>query len=396
MRHLVLVLTSRCNLACSYCYEAGRSLQPDLGEDVARAAIDLLAGSTASPALLALTGGEPLVVAALFRRCVEHARARFPSPAALRIVASTNGTLLDEELVLFLARHDVALQVSCDGAGQELRATGTGEALDGALRLLAACEPSWFRRQVRVAITLTPANLPLLAESVSRLLARGVPEIAVDAVTAAEWPPGPELEAELDRQLARIDAEWRALAPWARHPPLALLRDPPPRRLPGETSAWCRAAAPESIAVDPAGVAWGCPLALPSMQRLTPAGSAIAGALRLGDVRDPGLASRAAALPARAAAVRALTHRRGKRSKLADCGACPHLLTCSPCPLASARVPGGEDPDFVPAITCALARASARVRGRAAPAPGLWPIGSGLRWTPGPRRDTLGDSGGSP
>ena len=395
MRDLVLLLTARCNLACAYCWQAGREARSDMEWEVARRAIDLLTSSPASPALLALTGGEPLAARSLFRRCVEHARSRFPSPAALRILASTNGTLLDDDLVRFLARHDVTLQVSCDGAGQALRAPGTETAVDAGLRLLAATDPSWFRRRVRAALTLTPENLPLLADSVAWLLERGVPEIAVDAVPEARWPPGPEVEAELDRQLRRAATALRALEPAPRRPALSLLQAPPPRALPDEGAPWCRAGAPESVAVDPSGVAWGCPLAPSSMQRATPAGRAVSEALRLGDVRED-LRPLLASLSDRARSVRALTHRRSKRSPIAGCGDCPHVETCSPCPLAAARGAGGDDPDVVPAVTCALSRASARVRKEAGLESRLWPL-AGSSWLPAaPPQDRLPGLGGAP
>ncbi len=362
MRDLVLLLTDRCNLCCSYCWQEGRSSRQEMTWDVARTALELLLCSPRAPRLLVLSGGEPLLAGDLFRRCVELARARFPSPADLRIAASTNGTLFGDHLVRFLAANDVALQVSYDGAGQEQRAPGTAPAVAAALRRLGELEPEWFGRRVRVALTLTPATLPLLASSIASILGLGVRDVAVAAVTAAEWPPGPALESELDRQLERIVAAWRDLGPEAGASPVSLLREPASRSLPAEDAAWCRAAVPESVAVDPGGAVWGCPSAASSMQRLSPAVVPISEALFLGDVRDPDLPSRLAALPVRARSARALTHRRGKRSELAECGTCEHLLTCSPCALAAARVPGGADPDLVPTITCALSRASARAR----------------------------------
>lgn len=364
MRDLVLLLTARCNLSCSYCWQEGRSSRQEMTWDVARTALELLLSSPRAPRLLVLSGGEPLLAGDLFRRCVEYVRARFPSSADLRIAVSTNGTLLDDDLVRFLAGNDVALQVSYDGSGQDERAPGTAAPVAAALRRLGELEPVWFGRRVRVALTLTPATLPLLARSVDSILALGVRDVAVAAVTAAEWPAGPALEAELDHQLKRIVAAWRSLGPEAGAPPVSLLREPSPRSLPSETVVWCRAAAPESVAVDPGGSVWGCPSAASSMQRLSPAMEPISKALLLGDVRDPGLPSRLAGLPARAQSARALTHRGSKRSELAACDDCEHLAICSPCPLAAARVPGAADPDLIPTITCALTRASARARAR--------------------------------
>lgn len=362
MRDLVLLLTAGCNLSCTYCYQAGRDARPDMTWEVARGAMDLLLGSPASPRLLAFSGGEPFLAAPLLQRCVEYARGRIGSPATLRIVAATNGTLLTDDVVLFLAENDVALQVSYDGDGQELRAPGSEPAVAAGLRRIAELEPAWFRRRVRVALTLTPSTLPCLASSIESILRLGVRDVSVAAVTAADWPAGPELESALDRQLAGVVAARSILVPEGGASPVSLLRHPFPRSLPAESDAWCRAASPESVAVDPAGVVWGCPSSAASMQRLSPAGRTISDALRLGDLGDPDLPSRLAALPERARSARALTHRRSKRSGLAACGTCEHLAACSPCALAAARPPGAGDPDLVPTITCALTRAAARAR----------------------------------
>lgn len=362
MRDLVLLLTARCNLSCSYCYQAGRGAQPDMTWEVARAAIDRLLTSPPERALLAFSGGEPFLAELLFRRCVAYARERTPPPTELRIEAATNGTRAGDDLVRFLSTNDVALQVSYDGLGQERRAAGTEPDVSAALRRMAELEPSWFRTKVRVALTLTPETLPGLAASVESILRLGVRDVAVAAATAGAWPPGPVLEAELDRQLARVAAACTAFLPGWSGTPVALLREPSPRALPSEAEAWCRAAAPGSVAVDPAGVVWACPSSAASMQRLSPAGREISDALRVGRLTDPDLDARLAALPERARSSRALTHRRRKRSELAECGTCPHVAACTPCALAAARVPGGADPDLVPAVTCALTRAAARAR----------------------------------
>jgi len=328
----------------------------------ARAAIDLLLAPAPAGVRLCFTGGEPLLATPLVRRCVEYARSRAAGATVVDVVVSTNGTLLGAETAAFLAGHDVTLQVSFDGDGQELRAPGTGPAVERSLRALAESHPGWFSRRVRVAVTLTPANLDRLAGTVDRQIALGVPEVSIAAASGLSWPEPGTLEAALDAQLERVAASCAALVRQGRDHPVSLLRDPKPRPLPDETEAWCAAGSATSFGVDPCGVAWGCPAFSDSIQRLSPLGREAAAALRLGNVRDPSVPGRLSALPARAADVRSLSHRRRKRSPLADCGRCPHLGSCTPCPAAGAREPSNEDPDLVPAAFCALTRAAARAR----------------------------------
>ncbi len=361
-RELVLILTGRCNAACSYCFEAGRPEHGDLPWDAARRAIDVLLALRPREALLAFTGGEPLLAVGLLRRCIRHARRCVGPGTSLTFAVTTNGTVLPRETARFLAEHDVALTVSFDGSGQELRAPGTRHRIEGVLQRLARSAPEWFRRQVRVTLTLTPDNLPLLAESVAAILAQGVPEITVAPAAGPRWPPGPEIESELDRQLARIVTLVPAAHSGEREHPVTLLREPATRELPSDGMLWCSAGSPDGFAVAPDGTAWGCPWWAKSLQRLPAAAEPVAEALFLGDVRDPGFEDRLAALPTRAAGIRVLTHRRSKRSSLAECGSCPLLSLCPACPAGTVREPGNTDPDLVPAAVCALTRASARAR----------------------------------
>lgn len=252
--------------------------------------------------------------------------------------------------------------MSFDGSGQELRAPGTRGRVEAGLRRLALAAPEWFRQRVRVTLTLTPDNLPLLARSVEAILALGVPEVSVAPAAGPRWPPGIEIENELDRQLGRIAALVPGSSLAGRDHPLTLLREPAPRELPPEGALFCSAGSPDGVAVAPDGSAWGCPWWPTSLQRLPEPAEPVAEALSLGDVRDGGFEDRLASLPTRAAGVRVLTHRRSKRSPLAECSSCSLLAVCPACPAATVREPGNADPDLVPAAVCALSRASARAR----------------------------------
>lgn len=174
---------------------------------------------------------------------------------------------------------------------------------------------------------------------------------------------GPVLPRDRARFLAEHDV---ALVPdslsGGREHSVTLLRAPLGRELPSYGDLWCSAGSPDGLAGEPDGTAWACPWWAKSLQRLPAGGEPVAEALSLGDVRDAGFDDRLAALPTRAAGVRVLTHRRSRRSPLAECGSCPGLSICPACPASTVREPGNTDPDLVPAAVCALTRASARAR----------------------------------
>lgn len=115
-----LLVTQTCNLNCGYCYgragEYGQSGAMD--EDTAIRAIDWLAersGQTRRPRVR-LFGGEPLMNLPVIKRVVEHAKAkRAESGKDFRFLLTTNGTLLDDEMVAFLAANAIKVVVSFDG-----------------------------------------------------------------------------------------------------------------------------------------------------------------------------------------------------------------------------------------------------------------------------------------
>jgi MoaA/NifB/PqqE/SkfB family radical SAM enzyme len=329
---------------------------------VAGHAIGLLLAPRPSRARLGLTGGEPLAAASLLRSCIEAARLATPADTNLRIAVSTNGTLLSGELARFLASHDVELQISFDGEGQEGRAAGTRPAVEAAIRRAAAADPGWFARRVRVALTIVPDALARLADSVDAVLALGVGDVVLSPARGLRWPEPEEVEAALERELLRLASAGRTSPREDGLHPVALLREPAPRSWPPDGTPFCAAGSPSSFAVDPDGIAWACPSLTGSMQAFPPEGAELAAALRLGDIRDPGFPERLARAPSLAAARRVLTHRLAKRSRLAECRSCPQVSVCLPCPAAAAREDGPFDPGLVPAPMCALTRAAARTR----------------------------------
>lgn len=144
---------------------------------------------------------------------MEYAKETKDRGTSLGFAASTNGTLGDEALVRFLAENDFELQLSWDGAAQELRAPGTGTVVRRFVRLLAAADPQWFRRRVRVAFTLTPRNVPFLAESVVAFLDAGVRNVVVAPAAAVSWPSPERIEEAFDRAFEDVV---RSVAPLAR------------------------------------------------------------------------------------------------------------------------------------------------------------------------------------
>lgn len=111
IRYLILTLTTRCNLQCSYCYNGDLYCKADMSEKVMVRAVSLVAGGGYS-FHLQLTGGEPTLVPALIERAavLAHETGRCDS-----IGIQTNATCLTPELLDLFRAYQIEVGVSLDG-----------------------------------------------------------------------------------------------------------------------------------------------------------------------------------------------------------------------------------------------------------------------------------------
>lgn len=118
-RSVTLILSHRCNLNCSYCYQKHEkrddgSMPLDLAQKLIRQEFESLPwdGNLG----IVLMGGEPLVDWAQFKTLCEWIFAQ-NWPASYRVVVSTNGTLITGEIKEWLRKNKdrIILGLSYDG-----------------------------------------------------------------------------------------------------------------------------------------------------------------------------------------------------------------------------------------------------------------------------------------
>lgn len=124
---MVLNVTNRCNLACTYCYEYGEDKIVDtengrkpkfMSEATAREAVEfMLRESGSSPrAHLTFFGGETLLNFPVLEATVAYARQRAAELGkVVDFSLTTNATLLRPEIIEFLIDNDVGVTISIDG-----------------------------------------------------------------------------------------------------------------------------------------------------------------------------------------------------------------------------------------------------------------------------------------
>lgn len=130
IRHLELLVTHRCNMACRYCYGAHGQEEWDQGPylygadsggmtfDTAKKGVDYLFEASGPQKELSVIffGGEPLLEIDLLERIVPYIRAKEKETGKKADLSlSTNGLLLTPKIVDFLAKNRIGCQVSIDG-----------------------------------------------------------------------------------------------------------------------------------------------------------------------------------------------------------------------------------------------------------------------------------------
>lgn len=110
-----LFLNHACNLRCTYCYNGIQSPGP-MSADIMDAALEMAFTQPTEVVNVGFFGGEPLVSFDLVRRGTTMARRMAAERhRKLRLIMTTNGTLLNGEHLDFLVKNRFRLAVSLDG-----------------------------------------------------------------------------------------------------------------------------------------------------------------------------------------------------------------------------------------------------------------------------------------
>ena len=110
-------LTSRCNLACRYCFAQSGPLGKDLQEELAHKSVNLALALPTKDLTIEFSGGEPLLRFPLLQKLImriERASSDRSNPVCIAV--QTNGLLLKGEILKFFAQHrGVEVGISLDG-----------------------------------------------------------------------------------------------------------------------------------------------------------------------------------------------------------------------------------------------------------------------------------------
>lgn len=189
VKNVTFVVTEKCNLACTYCYETHKT-STRMSREVAKNAIDLLfdqekvkdyySVATTPGIILDFIGGEPLLEIDLMDYITEYFKFKafemnHPWQHNYMISISSNGTLyLSKKVQLYLKRNPgrVSMTISIDGnkdLHDSCRVYRNGK---GSYDIVEKSVKQWVKDnngQVQTKSTIAPANIKYMVESFKHL-----------------------------------------------------------------------------------------------------------------------------------------------------------------------------------------------------------------------------------
>lgn len=115
----IVVVTLRCNSACTYCHASTRATadaQFDMSERTSEQVVDFVFQTPSREIKIEFQGGEPLLRFDLVRHIIERAElVNRIEKRDLQFVICSNLSLIDDEILSYSAKHNVHFSTSLDG-----------------------------------------------------------------------------------------------------------------------------------------------------------------------------------------------------------------------------------------------------------------------------------------
>lgn len=190
---LTLCLTHDCTLRCRYCY-AGRKYAHAMTRETAEAAIELGLQEAADRSCgldIAFFGGEPLMEWELLQHCHSYLSSRAAEMGiAVRYGITTNGTLLSQDKLEWMAERNYLIGLSLDGSPamhDTNRRFADGRGSHAAVREALERINSIPTLRSKVICVVNPANHLYLREGVRWLRKHYGGEIGLNFDYWSEW-----------------------------------------------------------------------------------------------------------------------------------------------------------------------------------------------------------------
>lgn len=353
---LHIVLTSRCNLSCAYCYQNDKHSER-MNWEVLKACLDFGMKQGGSQIEFIFSGGEPLLEENQIFKSVEYVTRQGTPDQRVKFSLLTNGILLDEINLDELASGDFEIQISFDGISelQNQRSPGSFQELDGRLDHLRDHYPDYFRRRCSIAAVVRPDSFSLVPKSVAYFLEKKVPRVLLAPDFASPYPWQKMDIIRLERVFAEICDLSLEHHERTGEIPVQMFGSPlPVHSEPVAGRSLCGIMRGEKPAVDPSGEVFGCGSVVESYQNIpsVKVGDCLR-RVRLGHITDPALAERLGDYRSVVRPVALFDDKQENYSTYGRCTDCSYLAHCGICPVSIGYLPDNEDINRIPDFLCA-------------------------------------------
>ena len=182
---VTMLLTNDCNLACSYCFESnkGKDYMPkEIALDILKATynqVDPMAGIFT----LNMFGGEPLMNWDTFKAVCNYV---LDNNLKIRITATTNLTLLTDEMIDYIDELSIPVLVSVDGI-KEVHDKHRCNSFDKVIENMKKLIDRDLGYLIEARMTVAPDTAKYMYESVKMLVDLGINNIANVPASDLEW-----------------------------------------------------------------------------------------------------------------------------------------------------------------------------------------------------------------
>jgi uncharacterized protein len=121
LQQMLLQLTRDCTLNCSYCFTSGKyadaaAHQSHMSKEICLKAVDFFCQKSRNfkEPVISFYGGESLLKFDLMKEAVQHVKRKY-DPDKYSFNITTNGTILDKEIIDFFVENDFKILISLDG-----------------------------------------------------------------------------------------------------------------------------------------------------------------------------------------------------------------------------------------------------------------------------------------
>ena len=182
---VTMLLTNDCNLACSYCFESNKGkdyMSKEMALDILKATynpVDPMAGIFT----LNMFGGEPLMNWDTFKAVCDYV---LENNLKIRITATTNLTLLTDEMIDYIDELSIPVLVSVDGI-KEVHDKHRCNSFDKVIENMKKLIDRDLGYLIEARMTVAPDTAKYMYESVKMLVDLGINNIANVPASDLDW-----------------------------------------------------------------------------------------------------------------------------------------------------------------------------------------------------------------